>query len=151
MGSQFRNSRVSIEVKITSYIFRNNAKQGFLIKKQNKDRKEISEPNNKQLQEQKGKKMQVNVHYISLVKSYTNTSQDEFTLPEKTVLSELLDKIAKDYGKPFTQEVYDPIKKEMKASYVAMVNGVLMGQLQGVNTPLKDRDSVILMSLVTGG
>jgi len=95
--------------------------------------------------------MQVNVHYISLVKSYTNTSQDEFTLPEKTVLSELLDKIAKDYGKPFIQEVYDPVKKEMKASFVAMVNGVLMGQLQGANTPLKDRDSVILMSLVTGG
>ncbi len=95
--------------------------------------------------------MEVKVHYISLVKSYTNTSQDEFTLPDKTVLSELLDKIAKDYGKPFTQEVYDPIKKEMKASFVAMVNGVLMDQLKGVNTPLKDRDSVILMSLVTGG
>ena len=32
-----------------------------------------------------------------------------------------------------------------------MVNGVLMDQLKGVNTPLKDGDSVILMSLVTGG
>ena len=95
--------------------------------------------------------MQVNVHYISLVKSYTNTSQDEFTLSNGTVLSELLDKIAADYGKPFTQEVYDPVKKEMKASFVAMVNGVLMDQLQGINTPLKDRDSVILMSLMTGG
>ncbi len=95
--------------------------------------------------------MQVNVHYISLVKSYTNTSQDEFTLQDKTVLSELLDKIAADYGKPFTQDVYDPVKKEMKTSFVAMVNGVLMDQLQGVNTLLKDRDSVILMSLVTGG
>ena len=95
--------------------------------------------------------MEVKVHYISLVKSYTNTSQDEFRLPDKTVLSELLNKIAKDYGKPFTQEVYDPIKKEMKASFVAMVNGVLMDQLQGINTPLKDRYSVILMSLVTGG
>jgi molybdopterin converting factor small subunit len=95
--------------------------------------------------------MEVKVHYISLVKSYTNTSQDEFTLPDKTLLSELLDKIAEDYGKPFTQEVYDPVKKEMKASFVAMVNGVLMGQLQGVNTPLKDRDTIILMSLVTGG
>jgi len=95
--------------------------------------------------------MQVNVHYISLVKSYTNTSQDEFSLPDKTVLSELLDKIAKDYGKPFTQEVYDPVNKEMKASFVVMVNGVLMDQLKGVNTPLKDRDSVILMALVTGG
>jgi len=95
--------------------------------------------------------MQVNVHYIGIVKSYTNTSQDEFTLPNGTVLSELLDKIAQDYGKPFTQEVYDPAKKEMKASFVAMVNGVLMDQLQGVNTPLKERDSVILMSLMTGG
>ena len=52
--------------------------------------------------------MQVKVHYISLVKSYTNTSRDEFTLPDKTVLSVLLDKIAEDYGKPFTQEVYEP-------------------------------------------
>jgi molybdopterin converting factor small subunit len=95
--------------------------------------------------------MEIKVHYISLVKSYTNTSQDEYTFPDKTVLSELLDKIAGDYGKPFTQEVYDPVKKEMKASFVAMVNGVLMDQLQGVNTPLKDRDSVILMSLMTGG
>ena len=95
--------------------------------------------------------MQVKVHYISLVKAYTNTSQDEFTLPDKTVLSELLDKIAKDYGKPFTQEVYDPVNKEMKASFVAMINGVLMDQLKGVNTTLKDRDSVILMALVTGG
>jgi len=32
-----------------------------------------------------------------------------------------------------------------------MVNGVLMGQLQGVNTPLKDGDNVIIMSLMTGG
>ena len=39
----------------------------------------------------------------------------------------------------------------MKASFVAMVNGVLMDQLKGINTPLKDGDSVILMSLMTGG
>ena len=91
------------------------------------------------------------MHYIGLVKSYTNTSQDEFDLPNGTVLSELLDKIVQDYGKPFTQEVYDPVKKEMKTTFVAMVNGTHMDQLQGVNTPLKDRDTVILMSLVTGG
>jgi molybdopterin converting factor small subunit len=95
--------------------------------------------------------MQVKVHYISLVKSYTNTSQDEFDLPDGTILSELLDNISKDYGKQFCQEVYDPTKKEMKASFVAMINGVLMDQLKGVNTPLKNGDSIILMSLMTGG
>jgi hypothetical protein len=33
MGSLFRNSRVSKEVKMTSYTFRNNAKLGFLNQK----------------------------------------------------------------------------------------------------------------------
>jgi MoaD family protein len=95
--------------------------------------------------------MQVKVHYISLVKSYTNKSQDEITLNENSTLAQLLDKIAETYGKQFIQEVYDPAKKEMKATFVAMVNGVLMDQLKGIDTPLKDGDNVILMSLMTGG
>jgi MoaD family protein len=95
--------------------------------------------------------MQVKVHYIGIIKSYTNTSQDEFELSKGSLLSELLDKISQDFGKQFIQEVYDPLKKEMKASFVVMVNGVLIDQLNGLNTPLKEGDTVILMSLVTGG
>ena len=95
--------------------------------------------------------MQVKVHYISLVKSYTNKSQEEITLNENANLSQLLDQISQIYGKQFTQEVYDPNKKEMKSTFVAMINGVLMDQLKGTNTPLKNGDNVILMSLMTGG
>ena len=95
--------------------------------------------------------MQIKVHYISLVKSYTNKSQEEITLNENASLAQLLDKIANTYGKQFTQEVYDPNKKEMKATFVAMINGVLMDQLKGTNTQLKDGDTIILMSLMTGG
>ena len=58
--------------------------------------------------------MQVKVHYISLVKSYTNKSQDELNLPDGTPLSDLLDKIAQAYGSQFAKEVYDPTKKEIK-------------------------------------
>ena len=85
--------------------------------------------------------MQVKVHYISLVKSYTNKSQDEFNLPESTPLSELLDKIAANLRQTNSQqEVYDPAKKEMKPTFVAMVNGVLMDQLKGVeHTPQRRR------------
>ena len=101
--------------------------------------------------QQKGQQMQVKVHYISLVKTYTNKSQDEFTFPNNILLSELLDKIAEAYGKQFTTEVYDPNKKEMKSTFVAMINGVLMDQLKGTNTPLKNGDNIILMSLMTGG
>jgi MoaD family protein len=117
----------------------------------NKQRKEISEPQNKYLPEQKAEQMQVKVHYISLVKSYTNKSQDEFNLSDGTRLADLLDKIAQAYGDQFSKEVYDPTKKEMKTMFVAMVNGVLMDQLKGVDTQLKNGDNIILMSLMTGG
>ena len=96
-------------------------------------------------------KMRIKVHYVGFVKSLTKTSQDEFELKEATLLFELLNKIAEKYGKPFTQEVYDAERKEMKSTFVAMVNGVLMDQLKGVNTILRDGDSIMLMSLVTGG
>ncbi len=95
--------------------------------------------------------MRVKVHYLSLVKSFTKTSQDEFDLKEATPLSEVLQDVSEKYGKAFTQEVYDPQRKEMKSTFVTMVNGVLMDQLQGINTPLKDGDNIIIMSLMTGG
>jgi molybdopterin converting factor small subunit len=95
--------------------------------------------------------MKVKVHYLSLVKSFTKTSQDEFMLAEATPLSELLCGVAEKYGKPFTNEVYDPEAQEMKPTFVTMVNGVLMDQLQGINTPLKNGDNIIIMALMTGG
>jgi molybdopterin converting factor small subunit len=95
--------------------------------------------------------MRVKVQYLSLVKSFTKTSQDEFNLKEASPLSVLLCDVAEKYGKAFTQEVYDPAKNEMKPTFVTMVNGVLMDQLQGVDTPLKNGDNVIIMSLMTGG
>jgi len=95
--------------------------------------------------------MKIKVHYISLVKSFTKTSQDEFNLPEGATLSDALYMVANKYGKQFEEEVYDPGKQEMKTTFVAMVNGVLMDQLKGVQTPLKEGDSIILMSLMTGG
>ncbi len=94
--------------------------------------------------------MKIKVHYISLVKSLTKNSQDVFEVKDGIVLSDLLDQVAKKYGQPFS-EVYDPTNREIKSTFVAMVNGVHMDQLQGMNTLLKDDDNIILMSLVTGG
>ena len=107
--------------------------------------------NQQAIQDGERKKMQIKVHYISLVKSYTNKSQEELSLSENATIADLLDQIAKRYGNQFIQEVYDPVAKEMKSTFVTMINGVLMDQLKGVSTPLKNGDNIILMSLMTGG
>lgn len=98
-----------------------------------------------------GLSMKIKVHYISLVKTFTKNSEDEFNLSEPASLSDALQMVADKYNKPFTTEVYDPNCKEMKPTFVAMVNGVLMDQLKGIHTSLKDGDSIIIMSLMTGG
>jgi len=41
--------------------------------------------------------------------------------------------------------------KDVKTGFCITVNGVLMGQLGGVDTKLGDGDNVILMSLMSGG
>jgi len=95
--------------------------------------------------------MKVKIHYLGLVRKLTNQGEDEFELEEGASLSVILDRIAGLYGRPFKKEFYEPGLKDVKMGFVVTVNGVLMGQLHGVDTRLKDGDNIILMSLMSGG
>ena len=95
--------------------------------------------------------MKVKVQYLGFIKNLINRSEDEFDLEEGASLSELLNQIAGIYGKAFRKEVYEPGLKDVKMGFVVTVNGVLMGQLQGVDTQLNNGDNIILMTLMTGG
>jgi MoaD family protein len=95
--------------------------------------------------------MKVKVHYLGFIKNLINQSEDEFELEEGASLSELLNKIAGIYGKPFQKEVYEKGIKDVKMGFVVTVNGILIGQLNGVDTQLNNGDNVILMSLMSGG
>ncbi len=93
----------------------------------------------------------IRVQYLGLIKTLIGRSEDNFELADDAPLSELLNRIAGVYGKPFQKEVYEPGQQDVKMGFVATVNGVLIGQLRGMETPLNNGDNVILMSLMTGG
>jgi len=95
--------------------------------------------------------MKVKIQYLGFIKNLIKRSEDEFELEEGAPLSELLSQIAGIYGRSFQKEVFEPGLKDVKMGFVVTVNGVLMGQLQGVDTRLNDGDNVILMSLMSGG
>ncbi len=95
--------------------------------------------------------MKVKVQYLGFIKNLVKRSEDEFELEEGASLTELLNKIAGIYGRPFKKEVYEPGLKDMKMGFVVTVNGILIGQLHGVDTELSEGDNVILMSLMSGG
>jgi molybdopterin synthase sulfur carrier subunit len=95
--------------------------------------------------------MKVKVQYLGNVKTYTNEGQEDVELEKASTLADLLGKVAQNFGKPFSTDVYEPSKREVKSMFVIMINGVIIGQLDGVETKLKDGDIVIVMPLMTGG
>ena len=97
------------------------------------------------------KPMKVKIHYLGLVKTYTNKTQDDLTLKDDATLCEMLEKLAADLGKPFNPEVYEPTKQEIKPTFMVLLNGIVVDPQEGLSTKLKDGDAVVIMPLVTGG
>jgi sulfur-carrier protein len=91
------------------------------------------------------------IHYLGLVKTYTYKTEEDLILQPDSKVSSVFDQLAASFGKPFNPEIYDPAKKEVKPMFTVMVNGIIIGQLEGVETKLKDGDQIILMPLMTGG
>jgi len=96
-------------------------------------------------------KLKVKVQYLGYIRNMLRKWEDEFELSEDTFLSDLLNKLAGIYGEAFRREVFEPGLKDVKTGFVVTVNGVLMDQLRGVDTRLNDGDSIILMTLMSGG
>ncbi len=95
--------------------------------------------------------VKVKVEYLGFIKNLLNKRSEEFSLPKGTRLQELLSKLSNNYGTNFKQQVFEPGDKDMKSGFVVTVNGILIGQLKGMNTELRDMDHIILMSLMSGG
>jgi len=95
--------------------------------------------------------MKVRVHYLGYIKNMLRRREEELEFEKNASLSELLSRLAGIYGEPFKREVFEPGLKDVKMGFVVTVNGVLIGQLDGVKTKLNEGDNIILMSLMSGG
>lgn len=95
--------------------------------------------------------MKVKVEYLGFIKNLLNKRVEEFELKDGTKLQGLLGRLSDSYGQPFKKEVFERGLEDLKTGFVVTVNGILIGQLDGVKTKLRDGDQVILMSLMSGG
>ena len=95
--------------------------------------------------------MRIRVQYFGYIKNILNKKEEYYELEKGSSLSELLTKLARIHGAIFQKEVYEPGLKDVKMGFSVTVNGVLIGQLGGMDTKLTEGDNVILMSLMSGG
>jgi MoaD family protein len=95
--------------------------------------------------------MKINVRYLGFIKNMLGKEREEFTIGKGSLLSDLLNRLSQIYGSAFKKEVYEPGDNDVKTGFVVTVNGILSKQLEGIDTKLKQGDTVILMTLMSGG
>ncbi len=96
--------------------------------------------------------MQVTVDYLGYIKNVLGATQPEkITLKGEATIRDLLDALAEKHGSPFKKAVYEPGSADVKSTFIMIVNGLLLNQLRGMDTHLKEGDGVVLMPIVSGG
>ena len=96
--------------------------------------------------------MTVTVDYLGSIKQTLELKQPEqMHLKDDASLVDLLSMLAEKHGDSFKKSVYEPKDTDLKPYYILSVNGVLLNQLSGLETALKDGDRLIFMPVVTGG
>ncbi len=96
--------------------------------------------------------MKIKIEYLGHVRNLLNTKrQEEIELDGNSTIQDLLNTLAKKHGEPFKKTIYEPGSPDLKANFIATVNGHLLNQLSGINTKLKNNDKVTIMPIVSGG
>ena len=96
--------------------------------------------------------MKVKIEYLGHVRTILNTQrQQQIELEEDSTIQDLLTKLADNYGDPFKKAIFEPGNPDLKANFIATVNGHLLNQLNGINTKLQNNDKIAIMPIVSGG
>ena len=96
--------------------------------------------------------MKVIVNYLGSIKQALGLKQaEQLELKDEALVCDLLDFLAEKHGDPFKKSVYEPKELDLKPYYILSVNGLLLNQLNGIKTKLKDGDRLIFMPVVSGG
>jgi molybdopterin synthase sulfur carrier subunit len=96
--------------------------------------------------------LKVTVDYLGSIKQTLGLKQaEQVELKNDASVCDLLSLLAEKHGEPFKKAVYEPKGLDLKPYHILSINGLLLNQLNGIETKLKDGDRVILMPVITGG
>lgn len=96
--------------------------------------------------------MKLMVEYLGYIKQALDVQQGEhIMLEDGALVRDLLNLLVEKHGDPFQKTIYEHKAVDLKPHYILSVNGLLLNQLNGVETKLKDGDRIVFMPVVSGG
>lgn len=94
--------------------------------------------------------MKVKVRYFAYIRQLVqDTREEEFSLPDRATLRDLLMKIVKKYGRSIEKVLFDSMqKKALSENIIVLVNGKAVNDLK---LELEDKDTISIMPFLSGG
>ncbi len=94
--------------------------------------------------------MKVEVRFFTSLREITGKKIEEIMLQNTITVGELLTELSKKYGKEFREYLYTQ-KGKVHGYLSILVNGKSTNILQGLDTELKEGDTVAILPPVGGG
>jgi len=94
--------------------------------------------------------MRVKILYMGMVRAKVGKKEEEYQIKDGSSLSDLLSSLARTHGKSFESIVYGR-ENRLDPTFIATVNGILKDSLRASNIPLREGDTIALMTLISGG
>ena len=97
--------------------------------------------------------MQIKVRFFTSLREIVDKREETLTYNkgEKVTVDSVIKTLAQEYGKPFTEYVYDVKTSQPKSFLQFLVNGNSTTTQNGLQTEFKDGDVLAILPPVGGG
>jgi molybdopterin converting factor small subunit len=94
--------------------------------------------------------VEINIKLLGVAKDAAGRDRDTITIPECADVYEALRTLIDIHGQPLRDALLDPVTESPVATLI-LLNGVEIGNLQGLESPLNHGDELVFLSVTHGG
>ena len=95
--------------------------------------------------------VRVSVRMMGSLREASGRGEEELTLSNGSDVSSVIRKLIEEHGESLEKALMDPIINSPRPNALILLNGVEVGNLDGLKTPVVDGDALVLLSVTHGG
>lgn len=95
--------------------------------------------------------MKITLQTILGLKQVIGEKRTEIDLPQESTMEDLVQYMKNRWGEDLSRQLLDPESGAILSHMRVMVNGQTIHFLQGMETPLREGDEVLILPMVSGG
>jgi len=95
--------------------------------------------------------IRVTARMMGPLKEASGNEEQELTLPQDAKVSDAIHRILEAHEGALDSALLDPYTLNPVTNTLILLNGVEVGNLLGLETPLRDGDTLVLLSVTHGG